>query len=68
VAFQLSDRVVLIDTPHNRQSGQVGAAGLISGISYEREDHGEHVAYAVMLDADGLTYFVLPDGLILEHP
>jgi hypothetical protein len=68
VAFQFSDRVVLIDTPHNRETGQVGAAGLIAGISYEHEDHGEHVGYAVMLDADGLTYFVLPDGLISERP
>jgi hypothetical protein len=67
VAFRFSDRVVLTDTPHNREGGHVGAAGLVTGISYEHEDQGEHVGYAVMLDADGMTHFVLPDGLALER-
>jgi len=64
VAFQFGDRVVLADTAHNRESGQVGAGGVVVGISYEHDDHGEHVGYAVTLDTDGMTYSVLVDGLV----
>ncbi len=63
VAFTFGDRVVLLDTPHNRKVGQVGAAGDVVGISYEHEDHGRHVAYGVMLDGVDRAYHVLPDGL-----
>lgn len=66
MAFDIGDRVVLSDTPHNREGSQVGAAGVVVGISYEHEDHGEHVGYAVTLDADGMTHFALPEGLALD--
>lgn len=66
VAFSFGDRVVLLDTSHNREGGRVGAVGEIAGISYEHEDHGEHVGYAVMLDGVDRAYFVLPDGIRRE--
>lgn len=64
MTFDIGDRVVLADTPHNREGGQVGATGLVVGISYEHDDHGDHVGYAVTLDTDEMTHFVLPDGLV----
>jgi len=66
VTFEYGHRVRLLDTPHDRQGGQVGTTGKVVGISLQHEDHGEHGGYAVPLDGGGLTYFVLPDGLALE--
>ncbi len=63
MAFHIGDRVVLLDTAHNREGGQVGVTGRVVGISHEHDDQGEHVGYAVTLEGDGLTHFVLPDGL-----
>lgn len=63
MTFTFGDRVVLLDTPHNREGGQVGSSGEVVGVSYEHEDHGDHVGYAVMIDVLDRTYFVLPDGL-----
>lgn len=66
VALTFGDRVVLLDTPHNREVGQVGATGEVVGISYEHEDDGPHVAYGVMLDGVDRANHVYPDGLRRE--
>jgi hypothetical protein len=66
VTFAIGDRVVLLDTPHNREGGQVGKTGQVVGISFEQEDHGSHVGYAVMLDNVDEAHFVMPDGLRLN--
>jgi hypothetical protein len=66
VQFTLGDRVVLVETPHNREGGQVGSAGQVVGISLENDDHGENVGYAMTLDKVGRTFFVLPEGLRQE--
>lgn len=63
--FAIGDRVLLMDTPHNREANVVGRAGMVSGVSFEDEDEGTHLGYAVTLDGD-LTWFVLPDGLRAE--
>ena len=63
--FAIGERVVLADTPHNREGRAVGRAGTVSGISYEDDDEDVHLGYAVTVDGD-LTWFVLPDGLRRE--